>query len=72
MQTIHPLPDGSAVKITSARYLTPHGRDINLIGIQPDIVSVEPKSSKLGDPLTDPQLQSAITYLQGKIAQAGS
>ena len=72
VQTIHPLPDGSAVKITSARYLTPHGRDINLIGIQPDIVSVEPKSSKLGDPLTDPQLQSAITYLQGKIAQAGS
>ena len=72
VQTIHPLPDGAAVKITSARYLTPHGRDINLIGIQPDIVSVEPKASKLGDPLTDPQLQSAITYLQGKIAQAGS
>ncbi len=72
VQTIHPLPDGSAVKITSARYLTPHGRDINLIGIQPDIIAVEPKSSKLGDPLTDPQLQSAMTYLQGKIAQAGS
>lgn len=72
VQTIHPLPDGSAVKITSARYLTPHGRDINLIGIQPDIVSIEPKSSKLGDPLTDPQLQSAITYLQGRISQAGS
>lgn len=72
VQTIHPLPDGSAVKITSARYLTPHGRDINLVGIQPDIVSIEPKTSKLGDPTTDPQLQSAITYLQGKIAQAGS
>ncbi len=72
VQTIHPLPDGSAVKITSARYLTPHGRDINLIGITPDIISVEPKTSKFGDPTTDPQLQSAITYLQGKIAQAGS
>jgi len=72
VQTIHPLPDGSAVKITSARYLTPHGRDINLVGIQPDIVAIEPKASKFGDPLTDPQLQSAITYLQGKIAQAGS
>jgi len=70
VQTIHPLPDGSAVKITSARYLTPHGRDINLIGITPDITTVEPKSSKLGNPETDPQLQSAITYLQGKIAQA--
>ncbi len=72
VQTIHPLPDGSAVKITSARYLTPHGRDINLIGIQPDIVSIEPKTAKYGDPTTDAQLQSAITYLQGKIAEAGS
>jgi carboxyl-terminal processing protease len=72
VQTIHPLPDGSAVKITSARYLTPKGRDINLIGIEPDIVSVEPKTAKLGDPADDPQLDSAITYLQGKIAQAGS
>ena len=72
VQTIHPLPDGSAVKITTARYLTPRGRDINLIGIQPDIISIEPKTAKLGDPLTDPQLQSAVTYLQGKIASAGT
>jgi carboxyl-terminal processing protease len=72
VQTIHPLPDGSAVKITSARYLTPRGRDINLVGIEPDIVTVEPRTSKLGDPETDPQLQSAVTYLQGKIAAAGS
>jgi carboxyl-terminal processing protease len=71
VQTIHPLRDGSAVKITSARYLTPKGRDINLVGIEPDIITVEPKTSKYGDPTTDPQLQSAITYLQGKIAQTG-
>lgn len=70
VQTIHPLPDGSAVKITSARYLTPKGRDINLVGIQPDITTIEPKTSRLGDPATDPQLQSALTYLQGKLAQA--
>jgi carboxyl-terminal processing protease len=72
VQTIHPLPDGSAVKITSARYLTPRGRDINLVGIQPDIVTIEPRTAKLGDPLTDPQLQSAVTYLEGKIASAGT
>jgi len=72
VQTIHPLPDGSAVKITSARYLTPRGRDINLIGIQPDIVTLEPRTAKLGDPLTYPQLQSAVTYLEGKIASAGT
>jgi carboxyl-terminal processing protease len=72
VQTIHPLPDGSAVKITSARYLTPRGRDINLVGIQPDITTIEPKTAKFGDPTTDPQLQSAITYLQGRIAQLNS
>jgi carboxyl-terminal processing protease len=72
VQTIHPLPDGSAVKITSARYLTPRGRDINLIGIQPDIITIEPKTAKFGDPATDPQLQSAMTYLQGRIAQLNS
>ncbi len=72
VQTIHPLPDGSAVKITSARYLTPRGRDINLVGIQPDIVTIEPKTARFGDPTTDPQLQSAITYLQGRIAQLNS
>ena len=72
VQTIHPLPDGSAVKITTARYLTPRGRDINQIGIQPDIVTIEPRTAKFGDPTTDPQLQSAVTYLQGKIAQAGT
>ncbi|MBC5809455.1 MAG: S41 family peptidase [Candidatus Eremiobacteraeota bacterium] len=69
VQSIHPLPDGSAVKITSARYLTPHGRDINLVGINPDIVSVQPKDAKYGDPTSDVQLRSAITYLQGRIAR---
>jgi carboxyl-terminal processing protease len=72
VQTIHPLPDGSAVKITSARYLTPRGRDINLVGIEPDIATPEAKTARFGDPATDTQLQSAITFLQGKIAQAGS
>ena len=37
VQTIFPLRDGSAVKITTARYFTPNGHDINTIGIQPQI-----------------------------------
>jgi carboxyl-terminal processing protease len=72
VQTIDALPDGSAVKITTARYLTPRGRDINLVGIEPDIISVEPSTARIGDPSSDPQLQSAITYLTGKIAAAGT
>ncbi|MBV9102960.1 MAG: S41 family peptidase [Candidatus Eremiobacteraeota bacterium] len=73
VQTIHPLPDGSAVKITSARYLTPRGRDINTVGIEPDIKAPDPaKNARFGELPSDTQLQAAVTYLQGKLAQAGS
>jgi carboxyl-terminal processing protease len=70
VQSVFPLGDGSALKITSARYLTPHGRDINSIGIEPQIVSDLPKNTriKLGDPTSDVQLGAAITYLQSQIA----
>ncbi len=38
VQTIIPLEDGSAVRITTARYFTPGGRSIQAKGITPDIV----------------------------------
>jgi carboxyl-terminal processing protease len=69
VQTIHPLPDGSAVKITTARYLTPHGHDINQIGIAPDITTQLAKNTRMGDPARDTQLQTAIAYLQKRLAQ---
>ena len=37
VQTIHSLTDGSAVKITIAKYFTPKGNDINKKGITPDV-----------------------------------
>ena len=41
VQTVIPLGDGRAVKLTTARYFTPSGRSIQAEGIVPDIV-VEP------------------------------
>jgi carboxyl-terminal processing protease len=38
VQTIMPLGDGSAVRLTTARYYTPKGRSIQAEGIEPDIV----------------------------------
>ena len=38
VQTIMPLGDGRAVKLTTARYFTPSGRSIQALGIAPDIV----------------------------------
>jgi carboxyl-terminal processing protease len=37
VQTVLPLENGSAVKITTARYYTPKGRSIQAEGIKPDI-----------------------------------
>ncbi len=69
VQTIYPLPDGSAVKITTARYLTPRNRDINSVGIQPDITTEENKTPRYGDLTRDTQLQAAVGFLQNKIAR---
>ncbi|HXZ49038.1 MAG TPA: S41 family peptidase [Usitatibacter sp.] len=38
VQTILPLPNNQAVKLTTARYYTPSGRSIQAKGISPDIV----------------------------------
>jgi carboxyl-terminal processing protease len=38
VQTVFPLSDGSAVRLTTAKYYTPKGRSIQAEGITPDIV----------------------------------
>jgi len=38
VQTILPLSDGSALRLTTARYYTPNGRSIQNTGVTPDIV----------------------------------
>ena len=38
VQTVMPLGEGSAIKLTTSRYLTPSGRSINGTGIEPDVV----------------------------------
>ena len=69
MQTLTPLPDGAAIKITTAHYLTPNRRDINLRGIDPDVRVDENRDARFGDVEQDAQLRAAIALLQKKIAQ---
>jgi carboxyl-terminal processing protease len=38
VQTVIPLSDGSALRLTTARYYTPEGRSIQTTGITPDII----------------------------------
>ncbi|MDR3087936.1 MAG: S41 family peptidase [Azoarcus sp.] len=41
VQTILPLPNAAAIKLTTARYYTPSGRSIQAKGIDPDIIIEE-------------------------------
>ncbi|PJK09740.1 peptidase S41 [Lysobacteraceae bacterium NML120232] len=38
VQSFLPLPNGDAVKLTTARYYTPSGRSIQGVGIEPDVI----------------------------------
>ncbi len=48
VQTILPLDDNSALRLTTARYFTPNGRSIQATGIVPDIIveAVAPQEGK--------------------------
>ncbi|MDO8703988.1 MAG: S41 family peptidase, partial [Sulfuricaulis sp.] len=46
VQTIIPISNGAALKITTARYYTPSGRSIQASGIVPDIVTEEARITK--------------------------
>src|SRR5579862_2652718 len=43
VQTILPLDDHSALRLTTARYFTPNGRSIQAVGITPDVDIDNPK-----------------------------
>jgi carboxyl-terminal processing protease len=43
VQTILPISNGAALKLTTARYYTPKGRSIQASGIEPDIITEEAK-----------------------------
>lgn len=62
VQYVLPLGDGSAIKLTSAKYYTPEGRNIHGIGIEPD-VTVELET----DSETDTQLEKAQEVLLEEI-----
>jgi carboxyl-terminal processing protease len=66
VQETFALPDGGAIKMTTARYLTPSGRDIDRVGIAPDVVVDEPSDAHPGEPGHDPQLDRALALLASR------
>ncbi len=55
VQSVIPLPDGSGLRLTTAKYFTPSGICIHGIGITPDVVveRVEPREEKEDDKKKD-------------------
>jgi carboxyl-terminal processing protease len=62
VQTLQPLSNDGALRITIARYLLPSRRWIHEVGVTPDlIVELDETTWVEGDP--DPQMQAAIDYI---------
>ncbi|HTX56222.1 MAG TPA: S41 family peptidase [Candidatus Acidoferrales bacterium] len=62
IQSIYDLPDGGALKITTQRYLTPLGREIQHKGITPDVIVKQSDDVPLDTP-GDKQLAAAKAEL---------
>ncbi|MCF6225303.1 MAG: S41 family peptidase [Xanthomonadales bacterium] len=60
VQTIFPLANGAALKLTTAHYYTPSGQVIHKHGIEPDVVAVD----KIEDADNDPVLTAGIEVLR--------
>lgn len=59
VQTIIPLPDGSGLRLTTARYYTPSGRSIQATGIEPDIL-VASRFSRSGKVIREKDLDKHL------------
>lgn len=74
VQTVMPLTDNTAVKMTTARYFTPSGRSIQAEGIVPDIEIEGIKVSALEDndfnPLREQDLSGHLENGNGKTKTA--
>jgi carboxyl-terminal processing protease len=60
--------DGSGLAVTVARYVTPNGRDIQNLGIEPDQLLPQPEPLDPGGP-GDPWLSQALDQLQQQLEQ---
>ncbi len=85
VQTLFPLSDGSALRLTTAKYFTAKGNDISnrydelhrpifgTVGIKPDVVVEQSKDwveQDFDDKKNDTQLQKALEILRGELATA--
>jgi carboxyl-terminal processing protease len=80
VQAVRQLKDGSGMAVTIAKYYTPNGKNINKVGIAPDVKIVLSKKDieailkdrkRLGT-TKDPQYAKALSVLGERIASSDS
>jgi carboxyl-terminal processing protease len=64
VQSIEPLSNGGALKVTTAVYLTPKGRDINAKGVSPDIVAPDDPETET----VDETVETVLDLISGRSA----
>jgi carboxyl-terminal processing protease len=70
VQTVIPLRDGQALKLTTSRYFTPSGTSIHERGLEPDIairrLDHEPRVTRPLPPMQDSAVLTALQYLRDR------
>ena len=66
VQSLYTLPDKGALKITTARYVTPKGRDIQHKGIVPDVIVPQRVDHPSSTAPRDKQLAAAKKIIESK------
>jgi carboxyl-terminal processing protease len=67
VQTVLPLEDGQALKLTTSLYFTPSGVSIHEKGIEPDVALPEPEPAARGhapEGEADPEILAAVNLLK--------
>jgi len=70
VQTIMPLGNNTAIKLTTARYYTPGGRSIQALGITPDLVVEDPSETATATRVREADLQRHLENGKARIEKA--
>ena len=65
MQSIIPLKNNGAIRLTISKYYLPSGKSISEVGVTPDIEIEEQENDFLINTSTDNQLSYAVKLLNG-------
>jgi carboxyl-terminal processing protease len=70
VQTIMPLGNNTAIKLTTARYYTPGGRSIQALGITPDLIVEDPSDTAAATRVREADLQRHLENGKAKNEKA--